>query len=64
MVKRMLLSVGGERVNDTLRIRRVGTETFYDTTALIRSSVCGRTEVVELLIGAKVDVNKCNQVGF
>jgi ankyrin repeat protein len=69
IVKRILVVTGCEHVNDTLQVREDDEDdddddeqTFFETTALVESSRNGRTEVVELLIGAKADVNKCNQV--
>ena len=63
MAARMMAAAGCEHVNDTLHVRVVE-EIFSEKTALMESSTNGRTEVVELLIGAKADVNKCNQVNF
>ncbi len=59
----MMTAAGCERINDTLRVGdKDDEETVFETTALLFSSGNGHTEVVELLIGAKADVNKCAQV--
>ena len=59
----MLEAAGCEHIDDTLRLRN-SEGNICETTALVQSSLKGHTEVVELLIGAKADVNKCNEVDF
>ena len=59
----MLAAAGSERINDVLRCEDEDGEKF-DTTGLIQSSWKGQMKVVELLIGAKADVNKCNKVNL
>ena len=59
----MLALAGSERVDDISKYENEDGETCQ-ATALIESSDKGCKQVVELLIGAKADVNKCNKVSL
>ena len=61
MVGWMLAMAGSYHVNDMARVYTED-ENFFKSTALATSSENGHTKVVELLIGAKADVNKCDDV--
>ena len=61
MVETMLVAAGSGRLDDISKCEDEDGK-IWDTTALIESSLKDHTEVVELLIGAKADVNKCAQV--
>ena len=61
MVEQMLAAAGSERVNDTAEVENDCGGTS-ECTGLTLSSENGHVKVVELLIGAKADVNKCDEV--
>jgi ankyrin repeat protein len=61
MVERMLAAAGSERVNDMAQAENDFGRTF-ESTGLVESCKNGHVKVAELLIEAKADVNKCDQV--
>ena len=61
MVDQMLAVAGSERVNDKAEVDNDYGGTS-ECTGLTISSENGHLKVVELLIGAKADANKCDEV--
>ena len=57
----MLAAAGTKRVNDIISYKKAG-HARYDGTALVTSCEKGYTKIVEILIGAKADVNLCAEV--
>ena len=58
----MLAVTGTEHIDNTAQVKNYNTRETFESTALSISSKMGHTKIVELLIGAKADVNKCDQV--